>query len=318
MSGPAPRVGLLGARRVRQGLGPFVARHLAAAGASVSCFAGTRADTVAEARDELARTLGYTPAGYTDPRAMLAEHALDALAILTPFEHHAEGLELALECGLAALCEKPLVWGDAAALAHGRALLESFRSRGLLLVENCQWPYTLPAFEALHPGTLARPARRFAMHLSPGSAGESMLVDALPHFLSVLQALAGEPEAEIRDVRFSTREPEARALELSLEWTTRAGAIDASFALRQGESLPRPAGYAIDGRRAERRVALPGYAQRFADGAREVPLPDPLALLLRDFVASLAGGRADPREPAKIAFRLAALERITREFRGVR
>jgi predicted dehydrogenase len=312
----APRVGILGARRRHQGLGPFVARHLAAAGAKVACFAGTRAETVAEARAELLRELGSAPTGYSDARRMLAAERLDALAVLTPVEHHAEGLELALEHGLAALCEKPLVWGDAAALARGRGFVDAFRARGLLLVENCQWPYTLPAFEALHPGALARPPQRFEMHLSPASTGERMLVDALPHFLSLLQALSGAPEAAIADVRFSTREPEASALDLALVWKARGGAIDASFALRTSDRLPRAAGYAIDGRSAERRVSLPHYTQMFADAAREVPLPDPLALLVADFVARLRGGRADPAEPARIVFRLEALERIVRAFRG--
>lgn len=319
MSGAAsrgPRVGILGARRRHQGLGPFVARHLAAAGASVPCFAGTSAATVAEARADLTQALGVPPTGYTDARRMLAAERLDALAVLTPVEHHAEGLELALERGLPVLCEKPLVWGDATALARGRALVDAFRARGLLLVENCQWPYTLPAFEALHPGALARPARRFAMHLSPASSGERMLVDALPHFLSLLQALADAPEAAIEDVRFSTRDPAASALDLTLLWKARAGAIDASFALRASDRLPRAAGYAIDDRVAERRVSLPDYTQFFADGPREVPLPDPLAMLLADFVARLREGRADPDEPARIALRLEALERIARVFRG--
>jgi predicted dehydrogenase len=311
-----PRVGILGARRRHQGLGPFVARHLAASGASVPCFAGTSAATVAEARAELTRALGTEPTGYTDARRMLAAERLDALAVLTPIEHHAEGLELALEHGLAALCEKPLAWGDAGALARGRAFVESFRARGLLLVENCQWPYTLPAFQALHPGALARPARRFAMHMSPASTGESMLADALPHFLSLLQALGGAAEAELAGVRFATRDPGASALDLTLVWKAPAGAIDASFALRTSDRLPRAAGYAIDGLVAERRVSLPDYAQFFADGAREVPLPDPLALLVADFVARLRGGRADPAEPARIVFRLEALERIVRAFRG--
>ncbi len=310
-----PRVGILGARRARQGLGPFVAGHLALAGASVPCFAGTSAASVAEAGRELATRLGSAPVGYTDVRAMLREHALDALAVLTPVEHHVQGLELALEHGLGALCEKPLVWGAPGALARGSALAAEFAARGLVLVENCQWPYTLPAFATLHPGARAQPVRRFAMHLSPASRGERMLVDTLPHLLSLLQALAGEPEAELADVRFSTRSPDAGALVLELAWKTRAGAIEVRFALEGSERFPRPAGYAIDGLVAERLVTLPDYAQRLSDGTREVELPDPLALLLRDFVAALARGRADPGERARIAFRMAALEQIASAFR---
>ena len=54
----AARVGLIGARRRRQGLGPFVARDLVAAGASVPCFLGTSEETLEAARRELEERAG--------------------------------------------------------------------------------------------------------------------------------------------------------------------------------------------------------------------------------------------------------------------
>ncbi len=50
MSGP--RVGLIGARRKRQGLGPFVARDLRAAGVEVACLLGTSPETARAAREK--------------------------------------------------------------------------------------------------------------------------------------------------------------------------------------------------------------------------------------------------------------------------
>ena len=49
-----PRVGIIGARRRRQGLGPFVARDLRAAGAEIPCFLATRAETRDDTAGQLA------------------------------------------------------------------------------------------------------------------------------------------------------------------------------------------------------------------------------------------------------------------------
>ena len=54
----APRVAVIGARRARQGLGPFVARELRAAGAEVPCFLTTRPETGAQAARDLREQAG--------------------------------------------------------------------------------------------------------------------------------------------------------------------------------------------------------------------------------------------------------------------
>ena len=59
-----PRVGVIGARRRRMGLGPFVVRDLLGAGAEVPCFFATSAKTRDETRENLARDLGITARGY--------------------------------------------------------------------------------------------------------------------------------------------------------------------------------------------------------------------------------------------------------------
>ena len=47
----------------------------------------------------------------------------------------------------------------------------------------------MPAFELLHPGSLASPPRRFRMQMEPSSRGLQSIGDSLPHPISVLQAL---------------------------------------------------------------------------------------------------------------------------------
>jgi predicted dehydrogenase len=286
----APRVGILGARRVRQGLGPFVARDLVAAGAEVPCFLVTSAASLGPAQRAIREAAGVDARGYTDLGALLANESLDALAILTPSETHAHYLAAVAEAGLHALCEKPLCWGSSGLVATAERLVRGFHERGLLLYENCQWPFTLPAFEALHPGSLAAPPRRFRMEMEPSSRGLQSVGDALPHPISVLQALLpGAPR--LRDVAFSTRDPHAPRFEVRFRYETRAGACDALVMLTHSESWPRRTSYAIDGLRAERRVSPENYRLSLADAERSVPMSDPLTRLVADFVDALRRGR---------------------------
>ena len=81
-------VGVIGARRQRQGLGSYVVRDLLACGAAVPCFLATSEATRDAARRELAERWRVEPRGYLDLDAMLGAETLDALAICSPPETH--------------------------------------------------------------------------------------------------------------------------------------------------------------------------------------------------------------------------------------
>jgi hypothetical protein len=282
-----PRVGLIGARRRRQGLGPFVARDLLAAGAEVPCFLATSEETRDAASRELTELCGLEARGHLDLDEMLAREELDALAILSPAECHAEHLEAALRAGVDVLCEKPFVWDVPDLAGRTRELVDAIESRGRVLWENCQWPYTLPAFEALHPGALDAPLRRFEMELQPASRGLRSLADCISHPLSLLQRLVPGGEPRVEDVCFSTRDPASPAQRLRFRYRSAGHEVEVEVRLAQSEETPRRTAYALDGRAARRLVSPEDYRLSFADANRSVPVPDPLALLIADFVAAL-------------------------------
>jgi len=272
-----------------------MARHLVAAGAEVPAFVGTSSETIAAAASELAQHAHIEVEGYTSLDELLERHPVDAVAILTPAETHAEQLRLALDRGLSVLCEKPFVWGSDNDLATTIALVESFAAKGLVLRENCQWPYTLPAFDALHPGARSSPAvRRFGMSLAPSVTGAATIADSLPHAVSLLQALTPATVAELRDIRFSTRDSEATELTVRFTWPGDDGPVEASIQLTFAAEQPRIAGYSIDGHQARRLIRASDYAQFFADGPRLVNVPDPLAGLVSEFVSELSRPVDDP------------------------
>ena len=312
-----PRVGLIGARRHRQGLGPFVARDLKAAGATVPCLLGTRSETVELAEHQLFEQAGIRVRGYTRLEEMLGREDLDALAILSPAETHESYLCTAADAGLHVLCEKPLVWAGRALLDRARRRAEAFRVRGLLLSENCQWPYALEAFRVLHPGTLDGPPRTFSMRLSPASRGVQLLGDCLPHPLSILQALAPGRRPIIENARYALLTGDMANLGVAFDYRAGGVRVHTEVELRSGARGPRPASLEIDGRRAERRVRLPSYEIAFSEGDRSVPVADPLTARVRAFVADLEAvmAGAPPPDPTPIVDRMAMLESLVEAYR---
>lgn len=286
---------MIGARRVRQGLGPYVVRHLQALGVEVPCFLASRPESIPETERETGAR------GYDDVGRMLREQALDALAICSPAASHEAYLEAALEARLHVLCEKPLVWGGGGLAARARRLEQAFGEAGLGLRECCQWPETLPAYRALHgdPG----PVRSFAMRLSPSTREpRDMLGDSLSHPLSLLQALA--PGAtRVAEVKFPRLAP--GAVEVTFDVLGEGERVASRVELATQAEPPRIAGFGVNGAWAERRIRPDDYALRFVDGERAVAVPDPLQALLAAWVQA-------PSRPAdgSIGVRMANLERI--------
>jgi predicted dehydrogenase len=289
-----------------------VARDLVAAGAVVPGFVTTSAATAREAVQELQRFAGIEPRAHLDLESLLADEPLDALAILSPPETHAHALRLACEAGLPVLCEKPFVWGGDDPAGETATLLEAFAAKRLAVWENCQWPFTLPAFERLHPGVLGKPPAEFGMELEPITRGAEALVDALSHPLSLLQALA-PGAAQLEGLTFEAPSPEA--LTLRFRYRTSQGATRAQVSLRQNPTPPRHAAYTIDGHRAVRVVAPESYRLSFHDAERAVPLADPLTQLVADFVGALRqpGDPSHP-EPRRIHQRMQFLAAIAAAY----
>ena len=286
----APRVGIVGARRVRQGLGPFVARDLVAARVEVPCFLVTSQRSIAPALAEIERHAGISPRAYSDVERMLDAEALDALAILSPAETHEEYLWRAVRHGLPVLCEKPLVWGMRDPADSASELVGAFVARELLLYENCQWPFALTGFEQLHPGVLERPPRRLRMELQPVSRGRQALGDSLSHPLSLLQTLLPGDEPSIEALAFEPDRPlrDTEPLTVRFRYRSDGLACEAELALTHAETLPRRAALAIDGREGVRVVAPETYRLSWvAPDHRSVPMDDPLTSLVADFTGRL-------------------------------
>ncbi|HVY61669.1 MAG TPA: Gfo/Idh/MocA family oxidoreductase [Planctomycetota bacterium] len=297
--------GVIGARRKRQGIGEHVARELHRHGAEVRAIVGTTAETVEAARRSLEEKHGIRARGYTSLRAMLDAEALDGLAICSPIAAHAEALDLAAERRLHVLAEKPLLDPVRGSGAEARAVAQRFAEAGRLIVTITQWPFALEAFRRLYPGANLAATERFAFRLSPTSRGRQMIVDSLNHPLSMVRALVGTGKARLLSVAWEGDD----VVRLGADYAHERGRLEMAVELKHVPEQPRPAWFAIDGRRAEREVRLPGYTMELvAQDGRRTPLEDPLALLVADFLAR--AGRGERPDVEAIASDALAMEQL--------
>ncbi len=217
---------------------------------------------------------------------MATSEALDALIIAAPVSAHREVLEAALVAGLPVLCEKPLVAPDE--LDRVGELLDRFLQSGLLLMEHCQWPLTLSALTQLHPGFEGGAIDRVELMICPGARGRQMIEDSLSHLLSLVQALVPVDETTVlRGVEFTTHATEAASQAVTMELEGPMPSLVARLLLDHRLEQPRPAWLAVNGRRMDREIELPGYKISFTDGDRSIPVSDPAAALVYCFVQFL-------------------------------
>ena len=311
-----PRIGLVGAGRTRQGLGPFVARDLQAAGAEVVAYCTSRPESVGTAGALLAAQ-GVTSQGFESLETLLdAGLELDALAILTPPGAHLDGLHAALDGGLHALCEKPLSLGPATEV---ETLARSFEDRGLVLVENCQWPCTLETALAVLGREAGTTPRSFAMGLTPEGRGRKLLEDALSHPLSLLQVLHGAQDGSAAGLTLEgvRLQPWRDGYALACVAQGPRGRTEVEVLLDPAEVSPKPAWYALDGERVDRRIDPASYRMSLEGPERSLPLPDPLTQHIASVTATLAAtlsGTAPPPSTGALVERARLLEQLLATF----
>ena len=279
------RCGIVGAGRRRNGLGPFFAAHLEAGGGRVVGVSGRSRERTRLVAEQIGAAVGHS-VGHYDGVEELLEVGLDALVVAAPVEVHLPSLRAALAAGVPTLCEKPLVRVEE--VGQVSELVRQFQAAGLVLVEHCQWPLVLPAWRRLYPEHGGEPVREFEMGLSPAAPGPQMLSDSFSHFVSLLQALVPVGDATVLGgLRFVGHCGPEDGLNLSFVLERPFPAVDCRLTLQLCKEQPRPAWFAIDGLRADRRVALPDYQMSLCAADRNIAMDDPSAALVYRFLSDI-------------------------------
>jgi predicted dehydrogenase len=292
------RVAIIGARRVQQGLGPFLARFAVQAGGEVCAAVGTSVRSAEQACADIHADTGSTPVAAVDINGVLAAGA-EALIIASPHETHQRWLEDALASGLHVLCEKPLVWGSADPAGDAERIAAGFLGRGLHLHLNTQWPLTLESFRALCPDAPSIP-RQFHMSMPPRLTGLPALLDCLPHPLSMLAAIAPDAEASVSHIGLQADSADSALLRLAFDYNAQGQTIFVQLKLDSSPDPLRTTRYAFDQHAVTRVVDPTTYAMTLATESRRIPLPDPTPRLVRSFLDATAAGAPSRSEPAAV------------------
>jgi len=273
---------VIGARRVRQGTGPYLALQAARAGANVAGVLGTRPTSARKAVEWLAEQ-GLRTAAYVDHEHMLAELNPDVVIVASPLGTHRAWLGASLDVGAHVYCEKPMITAPAGVALD---LLEQFAAANLVFAENCQWPQVLPAFHALHPQVDLEKVKSFRMLMAPPMRGLTRWHEVLSHPLSLIQQALPGP-ADIDDVIYQESGPDAVDTRLRFTYRIMDRELACEIMLEDMDVYPRPAEFAFDNALCRRVVDPSDYSITFVDGSDHctpVVIPDPMESNLRAFL----------------------------------
>ncbi|MCH2375131.1 MAG: Gfo/Idh/MocA family oxidoreductase [Planctomycetes bacterium] len=305
------RVVVVGARRRRQGLGAFVARFFSEVGAEVCGVVGTSQKSAEEAAAALLSNFGLQTRAYGDLAEALTAERPDAVAICSPYELHREHLAITANAGCHCLCEKPLWWEanvDERA-ARTTEIAAEFERRKLNLTLLSQWPYTLPGFYSLYPDLEGRTVESFRMELGPVSHGATMILDAAPHALSMLQHILGSGVIVDYTPRYLNRDRTDVELHFGYQHTSGTAEVICNF--KTTPEAPRPAAYALNGHGVERQIHMSNY-ELFLEAIHgqtkgtKIKISDPLGLIVEDFARKVT--RQELGQPQALTEGVALLE----------
>lgn len=281
-------IAVIGAARRRQGTGPYVANIFAALGHRITGVIGSTASSGQNACDQLQRLYQINTRAYADLTELATENNPQILAICSPPETHLNYIKQALTHRCHVFCEKPLWWPLGLHYEQEITdLLALAKQQQCYLHLNTQWPYTLRYFSLLHPNTPLLPAKidSFRMHLSPESQDEQMLVDSLPHGLSMLYQLLGT--GTLQHIQFNCAGLPVSEIDLHFDYRHAHGTTHAHFSLNQTIDSPKPAWYQINNLRIDRQVTLPDYQIQLQSTSAKCMIIDPLELSIKDFIANI-------------------------------
>jgi predicted dehydrogenase len=284
------RVLIVGARRRKQGLGEFIAQYFHDQGAEICGIVGTSSPSVEDTARHLQQQYGITTRGYTDLKSAIEQSNPTVVVIASPTGVHRQHLETVASTGISCLCEKPLFWDEGRPVDPNEVehLVGQFCDEGQLLQLITQWPETLDEYYSIYPEVKDQPVERFEMLLGPASSGTNMVIDSLPHVLSMVHCLTGV--GDIQNPRSVLKNPEH--LTVSFEYRHGRGCLEVAVDLIQTPESPRPAGYAINGYAVRRSIQLPEYQMMFSgESGEQVAVEDPLEKRVRHYLADLENGK---------------------------
>jgi predicted dehydrogenase len=273
------KVSIIGAGKNRSGIGEYIAKYFHKNGANVVSVLGTTEQTSRNASLALSK-YGIQARPYTDFDEMVENERPDSIAIASPSRTHGEYLVRCTDLGLHIFCEKPFVWSDREDMEKiVEDIFEKANQKNLTVAMNSQWPFSIRYYEKICGKIRIRKKSKFFISLSPSCSGREMILESVPHALSMLYFVLGP--GETNDLDFESAKE--REIILRLKYLFDKGECDVFIKLSTQETLPRDFSFGFSDRIVFRRLDLSNYDIYFNYRDRTMKIADPLELSVRNF-----------------------------------
>jgi hypothetical protein len=301
------KTAIIGAGRNKSGIGQYIGKYFQKNGSTVVSVLGTSEKTASSAYSMLTQ-YGIHATYYTNFHRMMKRERPDAVVIASPALTHYEYLIKCVKEGVHIFCEKPFVWQDKTDIDINSLLkniFETAENNNLKIAMNSQWPFSLPYYEQLCGPVDGQKVDTFFIRLSPVVSGKDMILESVPHALSILYAVFGDGEISNLSI-----EAYKEKLITTFHYIFTTGYCEVIIELVKTILPPRSFSYGFNDKIIHRFLDLDIYDISFKYSDKILRIRDPLELSVQDFISAVR----DKREPligkAHIMSNMVLLKRI--------
>jgi len=284
------KTAIIGAGRNKNGIGQYIGKYLQKNGANVVSVLGTNVESVQKASSHLSH-YGINATNYIDFHRMVKRERPDAIVIASPALTHYEYLMKCVDEGVHVFCEKPFFWQQEENIDIQTLLENIFEkavSKDLKIAMNSQWPFSLPHYEELCGSINIRQVDTFFISMSPMVSGKEMIVESVPHALSILYSVFGD--GKINNLNIEAHEDK---IMLKFHYISAVRNCEVLIDLARKMLQPRSFSYGFNNKIIHRKIDLDRYDIFFNYSNRNLKINDPLELSVQDFISAVKGKR-DP------------------------
>ena len=286
-------ISIVGPGRSNQGTGPYIARAFSELGANICGVVSSSLNSAKGAAQQLHSDYEIECEPYESLDDLLKSNTVDIVAISSPVDSHLDYLKMAVRHNCHIFCEKPLWWTSKNnaefrnieyVTDETTRLVTQCNDKNLVLQLNTQWPFTLPTYYELYPNTELKTqnVKSFSMWLYPQSTNSNMVIDAVPHVLSMLYSILSAGRIQYIEADISNQN-----LTIKFDYLHAVGDTEVSIYLKSSDEAPKPAAYSINGNRVDRHVELSNYLISLRSSDKQLAVKDPLVCSVENFISSI-------------------------------
>ena len=301
------KTAIIGAGKNKSGIGQYIGKYFQKNGATVTSVLGTTEKTARKASSILTQ-YGIDAAYYTDFNRMMKRERPDAVIIASPAPTHYEYLIKCVKERVHIFCEKPFVWQDKNDIDINSLLkniFETAESNNLTIAMNSQWPFSLPYYEQLCGPVDSQKVDTLFIRLSPMVSGKQMILESVPHALSILYTVLGDGEIGNLSI-----EAYKEKLITTFHYIFTAGYCEVMIELVRTILQPRSFSYGFNGKIIHRVLDLDIYDIFFKHSDKILRIKDPLELSVQDFILAVGEKREPMIGKAHIMSNMSLLKKI--------